>query len=500
VRVVPRKDELPPSRPTALRVTHVGATEVALHFGRARDEFGVARYEIVANGRRVATSRTTRPTVAGLRCATAYTFTARAVDRVGHRSKPSPPARARTRPCTDGTAPTAPAAIEVASVSDVAVALRWPASADAEGNLAGYIVTRDGAELGRPTAAEYVAAPLAAQRTYTFGVRARDRSGNVSAETTVTVTTTAPVQSTGLVHAFLLASDGQSFRDFQARYAAIDVVYPTYYDVKPDGTLKGADQPHVTRFAQQRGVKVMPRVNTQTPSTIQTVLSDPAIRNRLVGEIARVAREHGFDGINLDFEAGAASLRPLYTQFVTDVTAALHAQGDQVSVAVSATTSHTTTGRAGFYDYAALSSVADELFVMAWNEHWSTSPAGPLASVGWLNRILAYLDTFNRPGKFTVGTHMYGMDWPQGAKAAAVEWSGITALRDAVGAPAGYDAVAREPMFTYDAGGVLHTVYYADGASIAERLGMYRARGFGMGVWRLGREDGALWSNPVVWP
>ena len=63
-----------------------------------------------------------------------------------------------------------------------------------------------------------------------------------------------------------------------------------------------------------------------------------------------------------------------------------------------------------------------------------------------------------------------------------------------------YDAVAREPMFTYDAGGVLHTVYYADGASIAERLGMYRARGFGMGVWRLGREDGALWSNAVVWP
>jgi spore germination protein YaaH len=55
-------------------------------------------------------------------------------------------------------------------------------------------------------------------------------------------------------------------------------------------------------------------------------------------------------------------------------------------------------------------------------------------------------------------------------------------------------------MFTYNAGGVLHTVYYANAASIAERLGWYRSKGFGMGVWRLGREDGALWSSPVVWP
>ena len=57
------------------------------------------------------------------------------------------------------------------------------------------------------------------------------------------------------MHAFLLATDGESFRDFQAHYTAIGVVYPTYYDLGADLGLEGADQPHVTRFAQQRGVE-----------------------------------------------------------------------------------------------------------------------------------------------------------------------------------------------------------------------------------------------------
>ena len=74
------------------------------------------------------------------------------------------------------------------------------------------------------------------------------------------------------------------------------------------------------------------------------------------------------------------------------------------------------------------------------------------------------------------------------------------ALKARVGALDGYDAVAHEPTFTYSAGGTVHTVYYATGASIAERLGYYRSKGYGMGMWRLGREDPSIWSNPAVLP
>jgi spore germination protein YaaH len=500
IRVAPRKDLLPPTRPSALRVVSVDATSVALAFGASKDEFGVKTYEILANGQRVATDPSTTPVVGDLRCGTAYTFTAVARDAAGNRSRPSPPARARTRACVDSAPPSVPAGLEAASVTDVAVALRWPESVDPEGNLAGYIVTRDGVELGRPTTPDYTAAPLAADRTYVFGVRSRDRAGHVSDEATVTVRTSLPQQSHGLVHAFMLTSDGESFRDFQAHYTAIGVVYPTYYILGEDLGLEGADQPHVTRFAQQRGVKVLPRVECQDANRIAALLNNAAARNRLIDQIVAAVDAQGYDGVNVDFESGAATLRTLFNQFIADLSARLHAKGKTVSVAVSSMTSYTTTGRAGFYDYASLSSSADELFVMAWNEHWSTSPAGSLASIGWVSRIAAYLDTFGRPQKFTIGTHMYGMDWPAGSRAKAIEWRDLMALKARVGAPDGYDAVAHEPTFTYSAGGSVHTVYYATGASIAERLGYYRSKGYGMGMWRLGREDPSIWSNAAVLP
>ena len=385
-------------------------------------------------------------------------------------------------------------------MTDVAVALRWPASVDPEGNLAGYIVTRDGAELGRPTTPDFTAAPLAADRTYVFGVRSRDKAGHVSDEATLTVRTGLPQQSHGLVHAFLLASDGESFRDFQAHYTAVGVVYPTYYVLGDDLGLAGADQPHVTRFAQQRGVKVLPRVECQDADRIAALLNSAAARNRLIDQIAAAVDAQGYDGVNVDFESGAASLRTLFSQFIADLSARLHAKGKTVSVAVSSMTSYTTTGRAGFYDYAALSTTADELFVMAWNEHWSTSPPGSLASIGWVSRIAGYLDTFGRPQKFTVGTHLYGMDWPAGSPAKPTEWRNLMALKPRVGAVDGYDAAAHEPTFTYSAGGILHTVYYATGSSIAERLGYYRSKGYGIGMWRLGREDPSIWSDPAVLP
>ena len=85
---------------------------------------------------------------------------------------------------------------------------------------------------------------------------------------------------------------------------------------------------------------------------------------------------HGYDGINIDFEAGAAADRPLLTAFITELAQTLHAQGATLTMAVSAKTGPVLTGRAGFYDYPALAAQCDRLFTMAWDFHWATSPAG----------------------------------------------------------------------------------------------------------------------------
>ena len=221
----------------------------------------------------------------------------------------------------------------------------------------------------------------------------------------------------------------------------------------------------------------------------------------LVDRISALVAENGYDGINIDFEAGAAADRPLLTAFASQLAQTLHAQGAKLTMAVAAKTSATLTGRAGFYDYPALAGIADRLFVMAWDLHWATSPSGPISDATWVAKIIKYITTVPNYPRFTIGTQLYGFDWPLGARATPLEWDDMTAMQTTLGVQTAWDAVAQEPYFTYtDTSGVAHTAYYANAQSVQGRLGQARAAGLGVGLWRLGDEDQETWNIPSLKP
>ena len=86
---------------------------------------------------------------------------------------------------------------------------------------------------------------------------------------------------------------------------------------------------------------------------------------------------------------------------------------------------------------------------MAWDLHWATSPAGPISDATWVAKIIKYIKTVPNAPRFTIGTQLYGFDWPLGARATPLEWDDMTALQASLGAQTDWDAVAQEPYFTY---------------------------------------------------
>jgi spore germination protein YaaH len=431
ISIKAKLDIIAPTRPRAPHVTKTTRSAITLAFGASHDAFGVKRYDVFAVGKKRAVAHakgTARMVSVTFRCGSqVQILTVQAVDRAGNRSRRSPVARGRTRAC--GAIPAAPTDLQVTARDPRTVTLGWKAPVGT-GRILDYLVTRDGASLGRPKGTAYTATGLAASTTYTFTVQARDASGQLSLPASLVVDTSNPVQSTGKLHAHLLSSDGTaSFADFQAHYTQIGWVYLTDYEVVVDsaGTAQvtGTYSAAIAHWAQARGIKVLPRFHSENTNVLHAVLANPDNRSLLVQEIAQIVANDGADGANIDFEGGycpaaATCDRCALTAFAAGLGAALHAQGRLLSMDVTAKTAETTSGRAAFYDYAALAASSDEILILAWNPHYSTSMPGPVANMlrtcsgqpcAWSQLVVNYAAPLVPAAKLTLATSLYGFDW-----------------------------------------------------------------------------------------
>jgi hypothetical protein len=202
-----------PAPPRAVRVVERGPTSITLAWRRTGRTS--PRVEIFVNGRPVALTRAGRATITRLRCATRYRLTTRTRDIRGRRSgrvtlfvttapcptrgnpAPSPPtapppSAAPAPPAAppapsgppDTTAPTAPKAVRIQSVTSSTVSVTWTAASD-DVAVAAYNLLVDGARAAQTTATTtFTFSNLTCATKYTLGVQAVDTSGNVSAVTT----------------------------------------------------------------------------------------------------------------------------------------------------------------------------------------------------------------------------------------------------------------------------------------------------------------------------
>ncbi|MBS1871474.1 MAG: fibronectin type III domain-containing protein [Actinobacteria bacterium] len=494
----------PPGPPRHLTLRG-GERGLRLSWRRARRGDGpLAGYRLLRDGAVVGQTRRTRWKLSAA-ANRRYRFRVVAVDTRGHVSRPSNAVRI----AVGHAPPTVPKGVQAMAVSDTAIGVAWHPSKARSGRIAGYRVLRDGVVVKQVRGTSLVLGNLAASSDYRVSVVAVDTLGAKSAPSAeVSARTQDPVPTSGHAHAFLLASTDQSFADFRAHYRQIAVVYPTYYDCRSsDLALVGQDDPLVTRWAQARKVLVLPRINCQGTTKVHTILTDPALRQRWLDQLAALPAQHGFDGLSLDFEAGPASDRDALSTFVEQLAARLHAAGRRLTVAVSAKTrDNVTHPRSGIYDYPRLAQAADWVFVMAWGLHWSTSSPGPQDDATWATAVADYVASLPQPQRYVYGTNLYAMDWPDGGGAdhegTAYQYGEMMPLLASFGATGALDPSADNFHASYvDRAGATHNAWYPDATTSGRRIALANSRGFGgVGFWRLGLEDQRLWNDPRLAP
>jgi chitodextrinase len=237
-------DVLPPTVPEGVRARADAETELSLGWSAARDDVGVARYEVMRQEQVIVMAAGLEAVVTGLRAGVEYCHAVRACDAAGNCSPPSAPACAVT---PDRTPPGAPAAAAARADFDRQVTVTWAPASD---NVAvvGYQVRRsDGPVLRAPGDAVSMAdGSVRPAVQFCYQVVALDAAGNASPPSP-TACATPPDQAPPTVPAHLRA--GARSADFVglAWDPSTDDVGVAGYEV-----LRGTD---VIRTVQGTGVE-----------------------------------------------------------------------------------------------------------------------------------------------------------------------------------------------------------------------------------------------------
>lgn len=216
---------------------------------------------------------------------------------------------------------------------------------------------------------------------------------------------------------------------------------------------------------------------------------DPSfpLRKQLIKDIVKAADP--YDGVQIDFELIPGRDRKNYLSFLADLRYSL-GKDKLFSVCVPARTKFINDD---IFPYAEIAKYCDRVFVMAYDENWSGSKPGPVASINWCRKIMDYAQKSIPENKLVMGIPFYGRTWANETTAGAWYFSGANRIMTEHGTP--YVIYENDiPGFKYTTQ-VEVTGYFNDAFSDVALGRLYENAGIKkMGFWRIGQEDPEFWK------
>ncbi|KIL42697.1 glycosyl hydrolase family 18 protein [Jeotgalibacillus soli] len=227
-----------------------------------------------------------------------------------------------------------------------------------------------------------------------------------------------------------------------------------------------------------------------SPQLVSQVLNNPATRQTLINNISYLLTIKGYGGANIDFENVLEPDRNLLSGFLTELKQRLAPANQLLTIAVPPKTSEDIPWLQG-YDYGAIGSVVDLMFIMAYDWHHGASEPGPVAPINEVRNTIQYALNQMPREKILLGVPLYGYNWtlPYQPGTVAPGISNLEATRLAMRyqSPIQYSEEYQSPFFEYvDDQGQRHIVWFEDARSIARKMLLVREyRLEGLGAWQL---------------
>ncbi|WP_071395042.1 glycosyl hydrolase family 18 protein [Bacillus tuaregi] len=195
----------------------------------------------------------------------------------------------------------------------------------------------------------------------------------------------------------------------------VNVVSPTWFELSGvEGTIKNLGSEEYINWATSRGYQVWGLFsNAFDPDLTHEALKHYETRQTIIQQLLEYSQMYQLDGINIDIENVREEDGPFVTQFVREAAPYFHHAGLIVSMDIT----FVTTGNwSAFYEREKLAETVDYLIVMAYDEHWGSSPkAGSVASLPWVEENLQRLLEEVPDEKLILGVPLYTRLWEEKA-------------------------------------------------------------------------------------
>lgn len=199
----------------------------------------------------------------------------------------------------------------------------------------------------------------------------------------------------------------------------VNVLSPTWFSmIDGEGNVRSQADLEYVKWAHKQNMEVWGLLsNSFEPDLTSEAMSSFGSRINIIKQMLKYADLYELDGINLDFENVYTKDGNNITQFVRELKPLAEAKGLIVSIDVTPKSKSEMWSL--FLDRQALAEVTDFLIVMAYDEHWASSPkAGSVASLPWVKsavqRIL--LEDKVPSEKLILGIPLYTRVWSEEVK------------------------------------------------------------------------------------
>lgn len=222
--------------------------------------------------------------------------------------------------------------------------------------------------------------------------------------------------------------DEQGIKDATKHMGQIDTVFPFVYVAQTNGTIKdlgGMESSMWKKYmtaAKKNDIEVIPTIMWSDGYAIHTVLTDPVARKKHIKAIDTLVHEHGFSGIDIDYENKRHETKEAFALFLKELREKLEDKR------ILSCTIEPRTPPDSLYkkipaeikyanDYKAIAKYCDRVQIMAYdqqradlklNESKAGQPYFPVSDADWVRKVVKYTLKDIPNEKIVLGIPSYG--------------------------------------------------------------------------------------------